>query len=51
LWGDSLTRLKLLSLLEGEPLSNAENAANEGVFGDCNAQEEVSVDRHGELGG
>jgi hypothetical protein len=47
----SLTRLKLFSLLEGEPLSSTENAANEGVFGDCNAQEEVSVDRHGELDG
>jgi hypothetical protein len=49
--GDSLTRLKLLTPLEEEPLSSAENAANEGVFGDCNAQEEVSVDRHGELDG
>ena len=28
----SLTRLKLFSLLEGEPLSSTENAANEGVF-------------------
>jgi hypothetical protein len=42
--------LKLLTPLEEEPLSSAENAANEGVFGDCkNIREQEAADEAGQF--